>query len=38
MSFISPKIDFACKNIFDSPESKNILISFLNAILQQIAG
>ena len=35
MSFINPKIDFAFKKIFGSPESKNILISFLNALLYQ---
>ncbi len=33
MRFISPKTDFAFKKIFGSEESKNILISFLNAIL-----
>jgi predicted transposase/invertase (TIGR01784 family) len=31
--FINPKTDFAFKNIFGSKESKDILISFLNAIL-----
>jgi len=35
MEFISPKTDFAFKKIFGSVESKNILISFLNAILYQ---
>lgn len=35
MSFINPKIDFAFKKIFGSPESKDILISFLNAILYE---
>jgi predicted transposase/invertase (TIGR01784 family) len=31
--YISPKTDFAFKKIFGSKESKDILISFLNAIL-----
>ena len=33
MRFISPKTDFAFKKIFGSNQSKNILISFLNAII-----
>jgi predicted transposase/invertase (TIGR01784 family) len=33
--FINPKTDFAFKKIFGSKKSKNILISFLNAILYQ---
>lgn len=33
MHFISPKTDFGFKRIFGSPQSKNILISFLNALL-----
>lgn len=33
MQFISPKTDFAFKKIFGSNESKEILISFLNAII-----
>jgi predicted transposase/invertase (TIGR01784 family) len=33
MRFISPKTDFAFKKIFGSNDSKDILISFLNAIL-----
>jgi predicted transposase/invertase (TIGR01784 family) len=33
MNFISPKTDFAFKKIFGSTDSKDILISFLNAIL-----
>ncbi len=33
MIFINPKTDFAFKKIFGSEESKDILISFLNAIL-----
>ena len=33
MKFISPKTDFAFKKIFGSIHSKNILISFLNAIV-----
>ncbi len=33
MRFISPKIDFAFKKIFGSEQSKEILISFLNAII-----
>jgi predicted transposase/invertase (TIGR01784 family) len=35
MKFIDPKTDFAFKKIFGSSESKDILISFLNAILYQ---
>jgi len=35
MRFIDPKIDFAFKKIFGSSESKDILISFLNAILYE---
>ncbi|MGK7925662.1 MAG: Rpn family recombination-promoting nuclease/putative transposase [Spirulina sp.] len=33
MKFISPKIDYAFKKIFGSEQSKDILISFLNAII-----
>lgn len=33
MRFINPKIDYAFKKIFSSPQSKNILISFLNALV-----
>lgn len=33
MRFISPKTDFAFKKIFGSSDSKEILISFLNALL-----
>ncbi|HEY9822815.1 MAG TPA: Rpn family recombination-promoting nuclease/putative transposase [Candidatus Sericytochromatia bacterium] len=33
MSFINPKTDFAFKKIFGSTDSKDILISFLNALL-----
>ena len=33
MRFISPKTDFAFKKIFGSNRSKQILISFLNAIV-----
>jgi len=33
ITFINPKTDFAFKKIFGSPQSKDILISFLNAIL-----
>ena len=33
MRFINPKIDFAFKKIFGNEQHKNILISFLNAIL-----
>lgn len=33
MRFINPKTDFAFKKIFGSEESKDILISFLNALL-----
>ncbi|MBE9117508.1 Rpn family recombination-promoting nuclease/putative transposase [Lusitaniella coriacea LEGE 07157] len=35
MNFINPKTDFAFKKIFGSPESKGILISFLNALIYQ---
>ncbi|MGV0024964.1 Rpn family recombination-promoting nuclease/putative transposase [Phormidesmis priestleyi] len=35
MVFISPKTDFAFKKIFGSKRSKDVLISFLNAILYQ---
>ncbi|MEM8503162.1 MAG: Rpn family recombination-promoting nuclease/putative transposase, partial [Cyanobacteria bacterium P01_D01_bin.1] len=31
--FINPKTDFAFKKIFGSPQSKGILLSFLNALL-----
>ncbi len=33
MDFINPKIDFAFKKIFGDEQNKDILISFLNAIL-----
>ncbi len=33
--YINPKTDFAFKKIFGSKQSKDILISFLNAILYQ---
>jgi predicted transposase/invertase (TIGR01784 family) len=35
MRFISPKTDFAFKKIFGSIDSKDILISFLNALLYE---
>ena len=35
MRFISPKTDFAFKKIFGSDKSKNILISFLNALVYE---
>ncbi|NEO41199.1 MAG: Rpn family recombination-promoting nuclease/putative transposase [Moorea sp. SIOASIH] len=35
MIFISPKTDFAFKKIFGSSESKEVLISFLNALIYQ---
>jgi predicted transposase/invertase (TIGR01784 family) len=35
MIFINPKTDFAFKKIFGSTDSKDILISFLNALLYQ---
>ena len=35
MSFINPKTDFAFKKIFGSTDSKDILISFLNALLYE---
>ncbi|MCC7431358.1 Rpn family recombination-promoting nuclease/putative transposase [bacterium] len=34
MEFLNPKTDFAFKRIFGSSESKEILISFLNAVLE----
>ncbi len=33
MKFLNPKTDFAFKKIFGSEESRDILLSFLNAIL-----
>ena len=33
MKFINPKVDYAFKKIFGSQQSKDILISFLNAII-----
>lgn len=33
--FINPKTDFAFKKIFGSPQNKDILISFLNALLYE---
>jgi predicted transposase/invertase (TIGR01784 family) len=33
MRFINPKTDFAFKRIFGGPDSKDILISFLNAMI-----
>lgn len=33
MRFLNPKTDFAFKRIFGSEQSKDILLSFLNAIL-----
>ena len=33
MKFISPKVDYAFKKIFGSEQSKDILISFLNAVI-----
>ncbi len=35
MNFINPKTDFAFKRIFGSEQNKDILISFLNAILYE---
>jgi predicted transposase/invertase (TIGR01784 family) len=35
MGFINPKTDFAFKRIFGSSESKNILKSFLNALIYE---
>ncbi len=35
ISFINPKTDFAFKKIFGSEQSKEILISFLNAMLYE---
>jgi predicted transposase/invertase (TIGR01784 family) len=37
MIFINPKIDFAFKKIFGSEDSKDILISFLNALIYEAA-
>ncbi|MFM9266613.1 PD-(D/E)XK nuclease family transposase [Tychonema sp. BBK16] len=33
MEFINPKIEFGFKKIFASPQSKEVLMSFLNAML-----
>ena len=33
--FINPKTDFAVKKIFGSPQSKNVLLSFLNSLLYE---
>ncbi|WP_445171528.1 Rpn family recombination-promoting nuclease/putative transposase, partial [Microcoleus sp.] len=35
MIFINPKTDYAFKKIFGSSESKDILISFLNALIYE---
>ena len=35
MRFINPKTDYAFKKIFGSAESKDILISFLNALIYE---
>ena len=35
MAFINPKTDFAFKKIFGSIDSKDILISFLDALLYE---
>jgi predicted transposase/invertase (TIGR01784 family) len=35
MNFINPKIDLGFKKIFGSPQSKDILISFLNGMLYE---
>ena len=35
MRFINPKTDYAFKKIFDSEQSKNTLISFLNALIYE---
>ncbi|MEG4235210.1 Rpn family recombination-promoting nuclease/putative transposase, partial [Microcoleus sp. Pol11C3] len=35
MIFINPKTDYAFKKIFGSSESKEILISFLNALIYE---
>ncbi len=35
MKFINPKVDYAFKKIFGSEQSKEILISFLNAIIYE---
>ena len=38
MRFINPKTDYAFKKIFGSSESKDILISFLNALVYEGKG
>jgi len=38
MTFLDPKTDFAFKKIFGSPQSKPILIEFLNAFIYQGAS
>ena len=38
MPFINPKTDFAFKKIFGSPQSKPVLISFLNGVLYKGAN
>lgn len=35
MKFINPKVDYAFKKIFSLEQSKEILISFLNAIIYE---
>jgi len=35
MIFINPKIDFVFKKIFGSEDSKDILVSFLNALIYE---
>ena len=35
MIFVNPKIDYAFKKKFGSSESKDILISFLNALIYE---
>jgi len=35
MNFINPKTDFALKKLLGSADSKDILISFLNAMLYE---
>lgn len=35
MCRLNPKVDFAFKKLFGSPENKDILISFINSVLSE---
>ena len=35
MSLINPRVDFAFKKLFGSEENKDILISFINAVVSK---